>query len=512
MLDELLGFNGIDFALLVVIAIFVALIFVRLGLNAFSYFYVVIPPEQVHVIVSRKGKKAYMSRDGYESTYWYFPWWMSRNILPLEQIPIRVDKSNLGLHDLSRIPFRCDVVAWLVVADPIIASERVGNLISDKEFKSLAKSEIISEVSRRLAKDIEPMICSVARTASMKTHLLEIMQDRKKFANNVEGDLDVSLAEWGLHMTSLEVLHIEDDETDDISGENIRGVIKNWELQETKKIDTETRIYISKKDREARLTEAEMTKESEIAEAQNEEESRKRQIEKEQAIGIAEQERELAIQGMAQQANVKKIDAERELEVGKSKYIADSAIESARGEAESAVIRADGQMQSTFKKAEAEKKKVELDAEAKQYQRLAQAKAESTFTAQTGEAQANANRMKLQAEADGIKAKLVAEADGTDQLADAMKKLQEGALSIKTLEILRDIEIAKFTQMAEAIGKSDTKIYAGGMAEILGVSVSPAQGAGIGVTLNSLMENLDDETKEKLKSTLSGILPTKEES
>ena len=61
MLDEILGFNGIDFALLVVVAIFVTMILVRLALDAFSYFYVVIPPEQVHVIVSRKGKKAYMS-------------------------------------------------------------------------------------------------------------------------------------------------------------------------------------------------------------------------------------------------------------------------------------------------------------------------------------------------------------------------------------------------------------------------------------------------------------------
>lgn len=436
---------------------------------------------------------------------------MTRNILPLEQIPINVDKSNLGLHDSNRIPFRCDVVAWLVVDDPIIASERVGKLISEVEYKSMSKSELINEVSRRLAKDIEPMICSVARTASMKTPLLEIMQDRKKFAENVEADLDVSLQEWGLHMTSLEVLHIEDDETDDISGENIRGVIKNWELQETKKIDTETRIYISQKDREARLTEAEMSKEAEIAEAINEEESRKRQIAKDQAIGIAEQEKDLAIQEMARQANIKKIDADRELEVGKSKYLADASIENARGEAESEVIKADGQMQATFKKAEAEKKKVELDAEAKQFQRLAQAKAESTYTTQTGEAQANANRMRLQAEADGVKAKLVAEADGTNQLADAMQKLQEGALSIKTLEILRDIEIAKFTQMAEAIGKSDTKIYAGGMAEILGMTLSPSQGAGIGVTLNTLMENLDDETKDKLKGTFGGILPSKEE-
>ena len=83
MLDELIGINGIDLVITAVVILFVGLIFVRLALDAFSYFYVVVPPEQVHVIVSRKGKKAFMSREGYNPTYWYYPWWMSRNILPL---------------------------------------------------------------------------------------------------------------------------------------------------------------------------------------------------------------------------------------------------------------------------------------------------------------------------------------------------------------------------------------------------------------------------------------------
>lgn len=63
MLNEILGVNWADFGLMVVGVLFFGLILVRLALDAFSYFYVVVPPEQVHVIVGSRGKKAYMSRE-----------------------------------------------------------------------------------------------------------------------------------------------------------------------------------------------------------------------------------------------------------------------------------------------------------------------------------------------------------------------------------------------------------------------------------------------------------------
>lgn len=500
------GIPIVDNAILVAIVIIALVTAVKLALRTYSIFYMVVPPEQVHVVVNKKGKTIYRNSEGYKTTYWYFPWWMTRNILPLEQIPIQVDRTGLSLHDVDRIPFRADVIAWLVVSDPVIASERVGNLVTDEEYRTIDKEQIVKQVSSRLAKDIDPLIKSVTRTASLKTTLIDIMQDRKKFASHVESDLDVSLREWGLHLTALEVLHIEDVQTDTVGGELIRGVIRNWELQETKKIDTDTRILLATKDKEARLTEAEMKKDAELAEAQNEETSRKRQIEKEESIAIREQEKNLAIQEKTREANIKQVEAQREIEVGMANYRADAKVQEARGDAESEIKKAEGTKQS-----------VQLNADAGKYRKLAEAEAEATYTRETGkadadkafvmlQAQADGKKAGLLAEAEGIKAKLLGEAEGTDQLADAQKKLQEGATVIKTLETLRDIEIAKYTQLAQAVGQADTKIYAGGIAEILGVQFSPAQGAGLGVTLQSLMDNLDEETKMKVQKSLGGIL------
>jgi len=499
-----LNILGIEIAwyFMLVLAIPIALVILQL----FKKFYVVVPPEQVHIVVNSKGKKAYQNRDGFKSTYWYFPWWMTRNVLPLEQIPISVSREKLSLHDDMRIPFRCDVVAWLVVKEPVIAAERVGNLMSEAELKHTDRQALVAQVALRLSRDIEPMICAVARTASFKTSLLDIMKDRAKFAKQVETDLDISLQEWGLYLTALEVLHIEDVPTSSVGGTVIRGVIKNWELEETKTIDTATRILISVKEKEAREIEALNRKIAEITVAENEELYRRAQISKDQNIAIAEQEKTMAIQEKTKEANLMQIAADREIAVGEAAYVADAKVKTAVGEKQAAIEKAEGDKEAKLRQAEGESEYT-----------LRTGRAKAEITRVTGESEGDATRAKRTADADGERAMLVSKADGNklyllgeaeglDKKADAQKKLQDEAVMIQLIEAAKAIEIAKYQYLADGIKGADTKIIVGGMAELFGNAINPAQGAGIGATLSSLINALPPELQTVINEKIPSLL------
>lgn len=468
-------------------------------------FYVVVPPEQVHIVVTNRGKKVYQNKQDFSSTYWFFSWWMTRNVLPLEQIPITVSKSVLSLHDEKRIPFRCDVVAWLVVKDPIVAAERIGNLMDERDLRSLDKQKMIEKVSGRLSRDIDPMIRAVTRTASFKTSLLDIMKDRAKFAKQVEADLDISLQEWGLLLTALEVLHIEDVETETVGGEKIRGVIKNWELQETKITDTQTRILIAEKEKEARESEAANKKLAEIAVAENEEHYRKRQIEKDQNIEIANQEMNMAIQQKTKEANLKRIEADRELEVGKAAYEADAKVKTAIGAKQSAVEEATGERQAAILKAEGESQSTLMTGKASAEIIQVQGKAKGEAIRAEKTANADGELAMLNAKANGNKAYLLGEADGLDKKADAQQKLQENAVVIQLIEAAKQIEIAKYQYLADGIKGANTQIIAGGMAELFGNKLTPEAGAGLGATLSGLINALPPEIRSKIPEVFSSL-------
>ena len=468
-------------------------------------FYVVVPPEQVHIVVTKNGKKVYQNKDDYSSTYWFFSWWMTRNVLPLEQIPIAVSKSVLSLHDEKRIPFRCDVVAWLVIKDPIVAAERIGNLMDEQDLRALDKQKMIEKVSYRLSRDIDPMIRAVTRTASFKTSLLDIMKDRAKFAKQVETDLDISLQEWGLLLTALEVLHIEDVETETVGGEKIRGVIKNWELQETKITDTQTRILIAEKEKEARESEALNKKLAEIAVAENEEHYRRRQIEKEQNIEIANQEMNMAIQQKTKEANLKKIEADRELEVGRAAYQADAKVKTAIGDKQSAIEQATGDRQAAVLKAEGESQATLMTGKASAEIVQVQGVARGAAIRAERTANADGELAMLNAKAEGNKAYLLGEADGLDKKADAQQKLQDNAVFIQLIEAAKQIEIAKYQYLAEGIKGANTQIIAGGMAELFGNKITPEEGAGLGATLGGLINALPPEIKSKIPDVLSSL-------
>ncbi len=479
LLDNFPGLKTVGYIVIVLIIIYTLF-------ATFRRYYVIVPPQQAHVIVNNKGRTLHISgreKEGIKSTYFYIPFLMTRNILPMEQIPITINE--MSLHDKEFAPFRCNIVTWLVVNNPILAAERIGDIITDRDLKTNDKDSLILQVAQRLSRDIRPLIASVSRTAAMKLTIQQIFQDRKQFSLRVEEDIDISLKKWGLSLTDLEVLHIEDNPPS--SGESRALVIANLEKTKAKELEADARKEVAIRDREARIAESENNKQAELTEATNEEEWRKRHIQKDQEIQIQEQQKELAVQNIIQKANEQKIEAERTYAVGKADYEADASVKTAEGERQSTIARAEGNKQRRL---------LEADAESEYTRVTGVAQGDAIEATKTGEAEGE--KAMLLAKAEGTKQMLLGEAEGLDKKADAQAKLQDSAVIIEMINAAKQIEIAKYQYLAEGMKGAKTQIVAGGMTELFGQSLGPQQGAGLGVTLGTLFNNLPDEVKNSL--------------
>ena len=241
---------------------------------------------------------------------------------------------------------------------------------------------------------------------------------------------------WGIQLVDLELKDIKD-----APGSSIIADIE-------RKVASEIR-------RDADIRVATTTKEAEIAKAEAEEIYRKRQIEKDEQIGIAEQSKNQKIALKEAEANIEKIEAARKLDVGH---------------------------------AEIEKQKTEQLALAQRIKFTIEAEGHSNEITSVGTA-----------EADIIRIKKEAEAAGTLKLAEAMKQFNDVALNVKVLDIQKEIMIAKFNAMAQAIQKADVKwIMSGANAQkFFGLNLDAEGGANFeqfvresGLDLEKLMSVL----------------------
>ena len=483
MLESIFGFDA-TWIIVGLVILFAAMFLWGLISNS----YVVVPPHQAHVVVDWRGRHVYPDPDDEArtgSTYLYIPLIMTRNIVPLEQIQINI--KQIELHDKDVAPFQCDIVAWVIIDEAKLASERLGDILTDQDIRRMSKEELVRAVSDRISTDIEPLVCSVSRTSSMKVTVLELMQDRKKFSLQVEEDIDVSLTKWGMSLTDLEVLHISD-----VPGQEVIG---NLEKQKAKVIEAETRLLVADKEREASIAESEAEKETELTVAENRETFRKRQIEADEKIEMAQQDKIMAIAEREKEANDKAVEALRVKEVGTAKVEAEAAVEVATGAKLAAIQTAEGQSQAALKIGAATAEVTTMTGEAE---------AAATLAKKTADAEGK--KASLLADAEGIKMTLLGEAEGLDKKADAQAKLQEGATMIEMINAAKEIKIAEAMYTAEAVKSSEMKIYAGGIQEVMGFNIGPQQGGNLGATISGLMDALPDgPLKEKAKSLLGAF-------
>jgi len=439
----------------VVILIIVALLFVW-------WSYTVVPPHEAHVVVSRgKGKKVYCSRvvegQKFRSAYWHIPILQQRLIIPLENIRIEID--GIPLRDQLMAKFSGDVICFLSVVDPFLASEKLGRIEAEEGKAGFPRME--AEVGK--------LIESITRNASMSMEVYEIMRHRDAFSQEVKKRVNEPLKDWGVQLVDLEVIHFKDIEN--------YTVIKDLEQRQATLINAETRKQVADNQKGASIVESLANKETEMARAENEELFRVRQIQKDQQVGQTQQE---AVQNIAQaemEANKQKVEALRVLDVGTAQVGAQSKIESAKGDSEAVKTKADGDSEAIRK---------------------------------TGFAQAEVT-----------KAQLIAEADGTKEKAFALKEYTDAGLSLETIRADVDIKKAQFAALSEGLKVAKISIVTSGESSILGIPVSAKVGADIGqmlyemaergIDVKSLLDKLPLETAVKLAiAEKMGIAAVKE--
>ena len=270
----------------------------------------------------------------------------------------------------------------------------------------------------KLSEDLRAIMESVGRTVTTKQTILDIYMNRSMLDQAITKEVELVFPKWGIELVDLELKDIKDAPSSTI--------IQDIE----RKVAAEIR-------RDAEIRVATTTKEAEIAKAEAEEIYRKRQIAKDQQIGVAEQDKNQQIAEREAVANIQKVEAQRKLDVGR---------------------------------AEIEKQKIEQLAMAQKIKSTVEAEGHSNEITSVGKA-----------EADVIRIKKEADAAGTLKLAEALKQFNDVALNVKMLDIHRDVMLAKFQAMAQAIQQADIKwIMSGANAQrFFGLNLDAEGGANL---------------------------------
>jgi uncharacterized membrane protein YqiK len=270
----------------------------------------------------------------------------------------------------------------------------------------------------KLSEDLRAIMESVGRTVTTKQTILDIYMNRSMLDQAITKEVEVVFPKWGIQLVDLELKDIKD-----AAGSTI---IQDIERKVAAEIHRDAEIRV-----------ATTTKEAELVKAEAEEIYRKRQIVRDQQIGIAEQEKNQQIAEREAAANIQKVEAQRKLDVGR---------------------------------AEIEKQKIEQLALAERIKLTVEAEGHSSEIGQVGKA-----------EADVIRIKKEADAAGTLKLAEALKQFNEVAINVKILDIHRDVMLAKFAALSQAIQQADIKwIMSGANAQkFFGLNLDAEGGANL---------------------------------
>lgn len=406
----------------------IPIIIVVVVLAFFSPRYVVVPPHQAHVVVTRgAGRKLFTARTGERSSYFFFPLLHKRTVLPLRNKQLLIE--NIPLRDKDLAKFICDVVCWINITDPVTAAERIG-----------AQDRISGFVG--IEDDIKNLVRAVTRNSSMKMDVVRLMSQRLEFSKTIGDEISTSIKDWGVTLVDLECIHFVDQEP--------YTVIKDLEQRQAAQINSTTRKTVAERNKEAVVVESTAKKVEEATIAENEEIFKSRQIERDEKLGQKEQRKVMSIAEEERKANLQKVEAGKALTVGEAKYRAEAQVEEAKGAAES--VRQKG-------------------------------KADADVIDMTGSAQAEVIRKQAFAEAAGIDKK--ADAQKKYQQAGAM------AIEVitKMFDTYADIQKAMFESYGPALEKAKIELISTGeKGSIMGIPIGAEGGIAMGGFLKGMSE------------------------
>ena len=276
--------------------------------------YRIVPANFAHVVV-RRGQTRVYSPHAEQSTsgkaaYFMIPKWVPYwgvrvHMMPLSMLEINV--KDFLAFDRDRVRFECDIVAYMVVHDALMAAKRFPfgvNELKDQVFK---------------------IIKATTRDTTTKLTIREIINDRPAIARRVHEFLSPEVVKWGLSLQALELVNLQDPK--DGSSTAIHDISSIAEVQ----INSE-----------ARQKNAEQVKQARLKEAEAEQAAATRELERDEMVGVRTQHRDQQIAREQQAAQEERMKVMRVEQVRKAEIQRDAAIETAEGEKQAVIRRRTG--------------------------------------------------------------------------------------------------------------------------------------------------------------------------
>lgn len=275
--------------------------------------YIVVPANEIHVVVHRgRGRKIYSARSGTSSSYWRIPFLQQRIVLPAENVQLEIN--DISLRDGQMAKFNGDVVAWVNINNPELASERLGD----------------AKGGQVIFNDVRNLIQAITRNTSMLWSIMDILKNRKGFSDAIRESVNKEFTAWGMVLVELEVIHFTDDPK--------YTVIKDLEARQASIINAETRKLVAMQMKEAEIVESTARKDTAIQVANNDELAKIREITRDESIGKRGAEKEKTIAEQQGLANKSAIASQNILLVGKAANEKQALVVSAEGKSQSEIL------------------------------------------------------------------------------------------------------------------------------------------------------------------------------
>lgn len=427
----------------------------------------IVPTNEVHIL--QRGNKSTPYGIGYSSNVYYsIPSFLPIIGVLVRKLPVsnfEVPMDSYPAYDKDRVPFELDLMAFLRIADPVIAAQRI---------------ETFKELENQMFR-----VCESAVRAVLGAHdIHEIMLKRTTLGEMFTNEIREELKSWGVES----VKNIALNDVRDVGGSK-EGPIHRIMAEKTSEIEAQSREKVAQQRRRANEAEIENQQAVDIRTQEAKQMVGEREAQQVQAVGIAQ---EKAKQEVASQAKVTKerdmevlsVATQRQAEITKA-----ATIVKAEQDQKTLVIAADAAKTAAITRAEGEKQQVTLNAEGKLNEALRQAEGIEAKGKAEGIAQTAVNMAPVNAQL--ALAKEIGENEG----------YQTYLVSIRGVEKDEAIGVAN----AAALEKANIKVIAQGGSITGGVtSISELFSAKGGTAIGAAVEAFaQTEEGQRLLSTLA---------
>lgn len=425
--------------------------------------YVKAPPNMVYIISGLKRKPKYISGK-------------STIKIPFLQ---RVDKLSLAMLSVDVKTSKTIPTADYI--NIMVDSVAVVKVPNDEESIKKAAENFLNRGSDYINEMIVSVLEGNLREIIGGMPLVNIMNDRKAFAQMVQENAITDMARMGLEIVSFNIQNIDDAGIGVIDNLGIANTVAIQKSAEISRANAEKEIAVAQANANLEANEAQVRSETTIAERQNQLAIKKAELlklenqknaEAEAAYSIAQEEQRKTKESVTADANA--VKAQREIDIRRNVLISERNNEE------------DAKLYAAQKEAEAIK----------------------------AVAEANAKAKKLEAEAEAAKVEMVgqAEADALLRKAEAMKQYGEAAILesvlkayvemsaniVKPLENIDSITLygeGNQAKLVEDTTKSLTQLDSG-LKDALGIDIKSMLGSFLGTKLG-VQSAVGEESAEK---------------